>query len=159
MMSPRSIAEAKLAQVMTAIKPAGFYTQKARYLRAFALHILSRYHGDMRNMRRRPVKELREELLGIPGVGPETADSILLYGLSKPSFVVDAYTFRLLDRLGMNPGHDYYELKSRFEKELGADVKKLADMHALIVEHCKRQCAAGARCGECCVSSRCPSKR
>ena len=158
-MSPSAIAKAKSAEIEKAIWPSGFYRQKARYLRAFSLFVVERYGGNMAGMKRRPLTVLRTELLEIPGIGPETADSILLYGLGMPSFVLDAYTFRLLDRLGMRPGRDYDKLESRFEKELRADTKNMANMHALIVEHCKRQCTTGPRCGECCVSTHCPSKR
>ncbi len=158
LLTPKAIHEAKPAEVQKAIRPAGFYKQKLRYLRAFAGYVVEQYDGRIELMKRKSLAEVREELLEIPGIGPETADSIILYGLGKPSFVVDAYTFRLLDRLGLRPGNDYDNLKARFERELGMNTKRLADMHALIVEHCKRQCTAGRRCGDCCVSRSCPSK-
>lgn len=159
MLSPRALARAPLSDIERTIRPSGFYKQKARYVKALAVHVLECYGGDISAMGGKPMSELRDELLGIPGIGPETADSILLYSLDLPSFVVDAYTYRLLARLGMNPGRDYDALKTRFEESLDCDVKDLADMHALIVLHCKRHCTKAPRCSDCCVSARCPSDR
>lgn len=158
MLSPAAIARAPLSELEKMVRPSGFYKQKARYLQALARHIVDTYRGDISKMQERSLGELREELLGIPGIGPETADSILLYALRMPSFVVDAYSYRLLDRLGMKLSPDYDSAKALFEDALKKDVKDLADMHALIVMHCKRQCARSPRCGDCCLSG-CPSKR
>jgi endonuclease-3 related protein len=159
MLSPGALSKANLSEIEDMIRPSGFYKQKARYVRALARHIVERYHGQMAGMLRRPMHELRRELLDIRGIGPETADSILLFALGLPSFVVDAYTLRLLARLGTNLGRDYDATKRLFERALGRDVKALSDMHALIVIHCKEQCMKSPRCGECYLRARCPSKR
>ncbi len=159
MLSAGRLAGARKSDVEKAIRPSGFYKQKARYLIAFSKHVVAKYRGDIRKMRLRPLDNLRKELLDIPGIGPETADAIILYAIGMPSFVVDAYTFRLLERLGLKPGRDYDSLKARVEDELGNDVHELADMHALIVMHCKTQRTKGHRCGDCCLSAECPSKR
>jgi len=159
MLSPRALAKAPLPRIESMVRQSGFYKQKARYLKALSRHIVENYGGHIAEMRGRPLADLRKELLGIPGIGRETADSILLYVLGVPSFVVDAYTFRLMGRLGMSSVRDYDIMKARFETALDHNVKDLADMHALIVLHCKTQCRKGARCGECCVRVKCPSNR
>ncbi len=157
--SPKALAGARRSEIERAIRSSGFYHEKARYISVLSKHVTEKYGGDICAMARRPTNELRNELMELPGIGPETADDILLYALGKPIFVVDAYTFRLLNRLGLKAGRTYDDLKARFEHEFGKDVQKLADMHALIVKHCKTQCTKGKRCGECCLSARCPSKR
>jgi endonuclease-3 related protein len=96
------------------------------------------------------VGDLREQLLGIHGVGPETADSILLYGLDLPSFVVDAYTARVAGRHGLiDDGAGYEVLKSLFEDSLPADAEMFNEYHALLVEVGKRHCRPRARCDGC----------
>ena len=106
----------------------------------------------------RPKEGVRLGLLALPGIGPETADSILLYALDMPSFVVDAYTFRLLDRLGVGCTGGYEGVKDAFEHALGLDVARLGKAHALIVEHSKRHCRAVPRCDGCPLAGCCPSE-
>jgi len=159
MLAPLALARARPSDVEEATTPSGFYKQKARSVIALAGHINEKYDGNIEGMVGRPLDEVRNELLALRGIGPETADSILLYALGMPSFVVDAYSLRLLERLGMNPGDDYDRLKARFEAALQRVVKDLADMHALIVIHCKEVCLKSPKCWECFMSDRCPSKR
>ena len=110
-----------------AIKPAGYYNQKARKLKEFAKFYLL-LKGKT---------PLREELLSVWGIGPETADSILLYGYKIPSFVIDAYTKRIFSNLGFKED-SYDSLKELFEKNLKKDYRVYQEYHALIVEHAKR---------------------
>ncbi|MFH1423545.1 MAG: endonuclease [Candidatus Nealsonbacteria bacterium] len=114
------------------IKPSGFYRTKARYLFNLAKFIIENY-GSVAKMRKKELKELREKLLELKGIGPETADSILLYALDKPIFVIDEYTRRLLKECNLADRADYHFLQKRFEKSLRKDFRLYQDFHALIV--------------------------
>jgi endonuclease-3 related protein len=113
------------------IRPAGFFNAKTRYLRSFAEY--AGKNGGVRGLSRRTVSELRQPLLDLPGIGPETADSILLYALDKPVFVIDQYTRRLLKSKKMPYRGTYSELQRLFEQELRKDFRLYQDFHALIV--------------------------
>jgi endonuclease-3 related protein len=143
----RDLPPARLAGL---IRPAGYYNVKARRLRNFVDWLWRRYGGDLAGMAGVPLGRLREELLGVNGIGPETADSILLYGLGRPTFVVDAYTRRIALRHGLQQeGGDYASLKGLFEAHLPRSVKLFNEYHALIVAVGKRHCRAKARCEGC----------
>ena len=158
LMSPAAIVGCPEATLHEVVRPSGFYRQKSRYVRAFSLHVLDRYDGRMDRMRCRPLVELRNELLEIDGIGPETADTIMLYALGLPSFVVDSYSFKLLNRLGMYSGRDYAHVKIMVEDALGLDAKRLSSAHAVIVTHCKDRCRARPLCIGCPLSAWCPSE-
>jgi endonuclease-3 related protein len=159
LLEPAAMASADIRVLEAAIRPSGFYHQKAAYISAFADYLTTRHGGDMTRMRETETTELRRELLELHGVGPETADSILLYALGRPSFVVDAYTIRLLRRLGLREDLDYESVKRRFEVALKGDVEKYRRMHALIVIHCKERCSARPKCFGCPLRSNCRSER
>ena len=111
-------------------------------------------------MRRVDPAALRAELLGVHGVGDETADAIMLYALGMPSFVIDAYTRRLLSRLDISPERDRYEdYKRMFEDSLESDPRTYDEYHALIVTHGKSVCAKRPKCGDCCLLEICPTGR
>jgi endonuclease III related protein len=117
LLAPASLASVERERLATLIRPAGYYNIKAVRLKEFVVWFVATYHGDVRRMRERPLKDLRDELLAVKGVGPETADSILLYACRKPTFVVDAYTRRVFSRHGFFP-HDWpYERIRRFFQE------------------------------------------
>jgi len=98
---------------------------------------------------------VRCELLALRGIGPETADAILLYAFGFPTFVVDAYTKRLLTRLGIDINMDYYSIKAYFESRLPADAALFNNFHALIVRHAKEHCRAKAVCEGCSLGHIC----
>jgi endonuclease-3 related protein len=133
-LSPRklfSLPEKKLAAL---IRPSGYFNVKAKRLRAFLALLCKKYNGSLKRMFRQPLAELREKLLSVNGVGEETADSIILYAAEKPTFVVDAYTRRILSRHGLceaNAG--YSEIKHLFESGLKTDVTLFNEFHALLV--------------------------
>lgn len=156
-MTPEAISSCEEAVLRTLVRPSGFYRQKSRYLRVFSSHLMDKYSGDVALMSGQPPERLREELLELDGIGPETADTIMLYALGLPSFVVDAYSFRLLDRLGIYHGRGYDHVKRMFEDALGPDVKALSDAHAAVVTHCKEHCRVTRACGGCPLSPKCPS--
>jgi endonuclease-3 related protein len=121
------------------IRPSGFYRQKAGYLK-----------GLFGFMEGRSLKDVaREELLALKGIGPETADSILLYACGKPRFVVDMYTRRVFSRLGLLKEQDYHRVQAYFESSLPRDVEVYREFHALIVELAKGFCRAKPACSGC----------
>ena len=127
-MNADAIKEINIKRLKEAIKPAGYYNQKAGYLKEFAGFFLS-------IKKRIPV---REELLSVKGIGPETADSILLYAYNQPEFVVDAYTKRMFSHLDFfNENAKYHEIKEIFETSLPKDIIIYQEYHALIVQHAK----------------------
>jgi len=109
-----------LEELERLVRPAGYFRQKAARLKAFVAHLNAHYGGSLEAMLRRPLAELREELLGLAGIGPETADAILLYAANREVFVVDAYTRRILQRHGLAPaGTGYEEIRAAVEAALG----------------------------------------
>lgn len=135
------------------LRPSGYFRVKTKKVRAFVSHIVERPFDVMFKQN---VSELRKELLSIYGVGPETADSIILYAAEKPSFVVDTYTYRLLSRLGWVEGNFHYErLRALFMDNLPHDVVLFNEYHALIVRHGARVCKKTPVCEACCLQSMC----
>ncbi len=134
----------------TAIRPAGYFNQKAKRLQGFVRWFLEQFGGDVERMRAVPIPRMREELLKVKGIGPETADSILLYALGHPVFVVDAYTHRLLQRHGfVGEEASYDELKEIFESAFPPDASFYNDFHAQIVNVGKDSCRTQPRCDKC----------
>lgn len=122
-------------RIPSCIRSAGFYNQKTRYLISLTRFIEK--SGGVKVLLREPISKLRPDLLGLPGVGPETADSILLYALEKPVFVVDEYTRRLVTRKGITRERNYEKLRKLFEENLPRDWRLYQDFHALIVKASK----------------------
>ena len=142
------------------IRPSGQYRQKARKLRAF-LDLVEVQDGLLALLEV-PPRRLRELLLGTWGIGPETADCIVLYAARQPSFVTDAYTKRVFSRLGLGPGEGatYAAWQTFFKSTLTADARLWAAYHALIVLHAKHLCRKRAPlCGECTLAARCTFAR
>ena len=122
------LGEKKLAEF---IKPSGFYRQKAKYLFGLAEFVVNR--GGLRKIIKEPTDKLRKEFLDLKGVGPETADSILLYALERPVFVIDEYTKRLLMANRIAHSGKYEDLRNLFEQNLKPDWRLYQDFHALII--------------------------
>ena len=138
------------------IRPAGTFRVKARRLKAFLAYFVCEYGANVSKMTDVPPGRLRDELLSVNGIGPETADCILVYALDKPSFVVDAYTRRVFGRLGLiDRALGYQDVKRRFEAALPEDVGVYNEYHALIVALGKRVCLPAPRCGECVLNAIC----
>jgi len=136
------------------IRPSGYYNQKAERLQGFCGWLTGQ--GGIDALQQRDTQALREELLAIHGIGPETADDILLYALERPVFVIDAYTRRLFSRLDLIAGKEKYdELRQQFEQQLDGDVNLYNEYHALIVIHAKDVCRKTPLCGQCALSARC----
>ena len=157
LMDPESLARAPLEQIAQIIRPTGYYNQKAKKLKAFLDFLDVRYNTDLNKLFSLPVDKLREELLSVHGIGEETADSIILYAAEKPSFVVDAYTRRILTRLGVINGEESYgEIRELFMKNLPKDVPLYNEYHALLVRHGKERCLKrNPRCAGCPLADMC----
>lgn len=139
--------EAELAEL---IRPAGTFRVKARRLKAFAGWLGRCWGGELTRMFAAGLEVLRPELLAVPGIGPETADAILLYAGGLPTFVVDAYTRRVLRRHAILAATaSYDETKALLERHLPADAGRFGEYHALLVELGKRFCRPRARCETC----------
>lgn len=142
----RQLPEAELAQRLRSV---GYFNVKARRLKNF-LAFLARFQDSMTRMAGEPLATLRPDLLAIKGIGPETADSILLYALHKPTFVVDAYTFRILSRHRLIPEScSYEELRQFFMDHLSQEVPLSQEYHALLVRLGKEFCRPQPRCPTC----------
>jgi len=136
-----------LAQI---IKPSGFYRLKASRLKRFVDFFCDEFAGDMSRMRSQDLGSLRERLLQVDGIGPETADSILQYALGKPIFVVDAYTRRIFSRHNLiSETWSYEEVQDMVMGELGRGVGIYNEFHALLVFLGKYWCRRIPRCGGC----------
>ena len=156
LLAAEALDDAPAERVAAAIRPAGFYNAKARKLKAFASHLMAEHGGDLDRLFARGDGALREELLGLYGIGEETADAILVYAAERPSFVIDAYTRRLLTRLGWIAGDESYgALRELFLHALPRDVRLLGEYHALIVRHGKVHCRTEPVCDGCPVRSIC----
>ncbi|RJQ21063.1 MAG: endonuclease III domain-containing protein [Nitrospiraceae bacterium] len=132
------------------IRPAGYFNVKTKRLKEFLSFLLTRYRGSMERMKKGDTSTLRHELLNVKGIGPETADSILLYALEKPVFVIDAYTKRVLSRHKIvSEDVTYHELQGLFHKDLPTDVQLFNEYHALFVMAGKHFCKPKPRCEEC----------
>jgi endonuclease-3 related protein len=132
------------------IKPAGYFNVKTKRLKEFLSFLLNHYKGNMERMKEEEVHTVRHSLLNVKGIGPETADSIILYALEKPVFVIDAYTKRILVRHKLAPEQaTYQELQELFHHNLPADVQLFNEYHALFVMVGKHYCKPKPRCREC----------
>jgi len=143
----RALSAAELARL---IRPSGTYRVKARRLKAFVDFLWERFGGRLDRLKRAPLEALRADLLSVPGIGPETADSILLYAAGRPVFVVDAYTRRVLARHRLVPPDMAYEpLRALFERHLPSDPALFNEYHALLVAVGKRYCRSLPLCEAC----------
>jgi endonuclease-3 related protein len=132
------------------IRPAGTFRVKAKRLKTFTHWLWERFDGDLDQMFACSLYALREELLSIRGIGRETADAILLYAGELPTFVVDAYTARILRRHGLiDETADYDEIKELFESNLPSDTQLFNEYHALLVQVGKTHCKPRPKCEGC----------
>ena len=153
-LSPEALAALPTPVLEALVRPAGTFRAKAARLR-----VLAQWYIDAEGyepLMQRPTAALRAELLGLPGIGPETADDILVYVFARPVFVVDAYARRIFSRFGSAGKEEPYErLSAAVAGALGRDAAVLGEFHALLVEHGKRHCRATPRCTGCPLGTRC----
>jgi endonuclease-3 related protein len=151
LLTPRALERVPLGSLARLVRPSGYFRQKAKKLKAFVRFLRGDFGGSLARMFRTPTAELRERLLGVHGIGPETADSILLYAGSHRVFVVDAYTKRILLRHGLaSEKADYEEVRRLFESSLPHDPGIYNEFHALLVNVGKNWCRPREpRCEDC----------
>jgi len=151
LLTPRALERVPLQRLSKLVRPSGYFRQKAKKVKAFVHFLRRSFGGSLARMFRRPTAELRERLLGVSGIGPETADSILLYAGNHLVFVVDAYTKRILLRHGLiGEKASYEEVRQVLESSLPRDPKLYNEYHALLVNVGKNWCRPQApRCSEC----------
>ncbi|MFC1674862.1 endonuclease III domain-containing protein [Candidatus Omnitrophota bacterium] len=151
LLSPKKLHRLSCARIARLIKPSGYFNIKAKRLKAFLDFLFRDYGGSLKDMSSASTKRLREDLLCVNGIGPETADSILLYALKKPAFVVDAYTRRILLRhklISRDAGYD--KMQDLFAKNLRRSVALFNEYHALLVKLGKEFCLKNKpRCNIC----------
>lgn len=140
-LTPQALHEISPKELAPLIRPAGYFNIKAKRLKSLINWLFERYHGNLDDMFSQNLGTLREELLSVKGIGPETADSILLYAGNMPSFVVDAYTYRVFSRHHHIPEDSTYEeIKAFFEDNLPKDAPLYNEYHALLVRVGKTYC-------------------
>jgi endonuclease-3 related protein len=154
LLDPKSLEEIATEKLAALIRPSGYYNAKAAKLKAFVERLNREHGGSLDRLFELDTSDLRKELLSIHGIGPETADSILLYAAHRPVFVIDAYTKRIIGRLGLAPASDSYEaLQQLFMARLPHDEGMFNEYHALLVRHGKDVCRKTPRCEGCCLAS------
>lgn len=157
--APEAILAAPVARVAECIRPSGYYNIKTQRLRAACEAWLAL--GGEQGMAAMPTLALRNALLAVHGLGPESVDDVLLYGFERPVFVIDAYTRRIFSRIGVvDPRAGYDTLQQQFQADLPVDAQQFNEYHALIVQLGKSFCRPRQpRCGDCPVLSRCAHGR
>lgn len=141
----------KLAQI---IKSSGYHNQKAKKLKNFCDFLLKNYDKKLSLLFKNNVNDLRKQLLSVNGIGPETADSIILYAAKKPIFVIDAYTKRIMNRIGYKE-KTYDELQKLFMENLPNSEKLFNEYHALLAELGKNICKKEPLCEKCPINKHC----
>jgi endonuclease-3 related protein len=155
-LSPRALRKLPRAKLAELVYPCGYYNAKALKLKAFALWLGNHYQDDLDKLFALDAADLRQQLLTVHGIGPETADSIILYAAGKPVFVIDAYTRRIMSRLGLAPERDSYATyQALFRESLPTDAQMFNEYHALLVCLGKKVCRRQPLCADCCLSDLC----
>ena len=156
-LSPNALRAMPVEELASLLYPVGYYNSKAKKLKALVEYFGDRYNDDLDPMARVDVLTLRTELLGVYGIGEETADDILVYAVGKPAFVIDAYTRRICVRLGLSTERaSYRELQNLFVDNLPPDVQLFNEYHALLDRHGKEVCKKEPLCRECVLQDICP---
>ena len=150
-LTPSAMLRVPSPRLAALVRPSGYFRQKAKKLKAFVRFLQAEYGGSLKRMFQTPTFELREKLLSVHGIGPETADSILLYAGNHPVFVVDAYTHRIFGRHGITDGKpDYEKVRAFIETSIPQRPELFNEFHALIVNTGKNWCRKSApRCEHC----------
>jgi endonuclease-3 related protein len=155
-LDPLSLRRLPLDKLAELIYPSGYYNAKALKLKSFIEYLGNAYQDSLERLFSLDVPSLRRELLAIHGIGPETADSIILYAAHKPVFVIDAYTQRIFSRLGLSPPRgNYATFQALFMENLSPDEKLFNEYHALLVRHGKGVCKKVPLCDQCCLRQIC----
>ena len=155
-LSPKALHHLSLSEVAELIRPSGYYNAKALKLKSFAHWLGDYYDNNLDKLFASDTSHLRQQLLSIYGIGQETADSIILYAASKPIFVIDAYTRRIINRISLAPGgKSYAAYQSLFMDNLPTDARLFNEYHALLVCLAKSVCRSRPLCQQCCLNDIC----
>ena len=155
-LSPEAIRRLPLPELAQTIRPCGYYNAKALKLKSLANWLGSLYSDDLSRLFASDIADLRRQLLSIHGIGQETADSIILYAAGKPIFVIDAYTHRIISRIGLAPNsNSYAAYQELFMANLSADARPFNEYHALLVRLAKDVCRKKPICRQCCLKDIC----
>jgi len=147
------------AEIAPLIRSSGVFRVKARRVRAFLDFLGREFQGRSAGLRRADPEALRRSLLEVSGIGPETADCIVLYAAGRPSFVVDAYTRRIFARLGhLRGGESYSAVQAFFVAALPSSAPLYGDYHAQIVRLAKEACRTRPLCARCPLDEVCPKR-
>ena len=158
-LSPKALRRLPLPEVAALIHPCGYYNAKALKLKSLAHWLGKCYDDNLNKLLANNINHLRRQLLSIHGIGQETADSIILYAANKPIFVIDAYTRRIINRLGLAPEtNSYTAYQALFMDNLPADSELFQEYHALLVCLAKNACRNRPLCQQCCLYSICQSR-
>lgn len=157
-LTPQALRRLSHSEIAQLIHSSGYYNAKARKLQSFARWLGENYHDDLDLLFTRNTSELRQQLLNIYGIGQETADSIILYAANQPIFVIDAYTCRIINRIGLAPDRETYTAyQSLFMENLPPDTQLFNEYHALLVCQAKNICHSHPLCPQCCLGDICQS--
>jgi endonuclease-3 related protein len=149
-LTPQRLQKLPVTKLAQLIRPAGYFNVKAKRLKHFMAFLFEEYGGDLDKMAKEDVMSLRGKLLSVNGIGPETADSILLYAFNKPVFVIDAYTKRFMERHSLvKTGEDYHAVQKRFHDVIERNPKIYNEYHAMIVKLGKDYCKTKEQCQAC----------
>ena len=165
MLNIKSISEINIKKLQEMIKPSGFFNQKANRLKILTLYLKNNFNSNLDYFFKKNIENIRKELLLLNGIGPETADSILLYAGNMPIFVVDTYTKRICKRLLMDTNISYDEIQDYFQRELSKNyskkelIKIYNELHALIVILAKKYCKKKPQCYNCPLNKYCDFKK
>ncbi len=155
-LSPEALRRLSLSEVATLIHPCGYYNAKALKLKSLASWLGKYYDDNLNKLFIGNTDHLRQQLLSIHGIGRETADSIVLYAAHQPVFVIDAYTRRIINRIGLPPaGNSYIAYQTLFMDNLPTDAGLFNEYHALLVCLAKDVCRKRPLCRQCCLNSIC----
>jgi endonuclease-3 len=155
---PEVLAEAKTSQIEEALKTGGLYRNKAKTIKRVSRIILERFHGSLQPVLSLPLEEARKTLMALPGIGPKTADVVLLFSVKQPTIPVDTHVNRVAKRLGFAPADGDYEAVRMSLKSL-YDHRDYLAVHVLLIAHGRRYCKARRPlCKQCPVNTYCPSR-
>jgi endonuclease-3 related protein len=155
-LSPPALDNLPIDKLSTLVHPAGYYNVKAMRLKSFVHWLGQKYNHSLDRLCHEDVEQLRQGLLSVPGIGEETADSIILYAAGRPVFVIDAYTRRIFKRVGLDPNaNSYHDFQSLFMQNLPDDAQLFNEYHALLVHLGKDVCRRRPICQQCCLNDLC----
>ena len=155
-LSPRALRQLPQVELAALIHPCGYYNAKALKLKSFVHWLGEHYDDDLDRLFATSGELLRQQLLSVHGIGLETADSIILYAANKPIFVIDAYTRRIISRIGLAPeNNSYAAYQSFFMDNLPTDTQLFNEYHALLVRLAKEVCRTRPLCHQCCLNNIC----